>query len=99
MTNERIYIEQLLAAMPPEMRDELEEVVSSAINALIEVLPSAIEYLVAVLPPRIYEANKLLDCCPNRRVLHLARHGRKRRTRKKNMRRAYKMIGAKEVGI
>lgn len=99
MTNEQIYIEQLLATMPPELRDELEEAVCSMISALIEVLPSAIEYLVAVLPPMICEANNLLDCCPNRRVLHLARHGRKRRTRKKNMRRAYKMIGAKEVGI
>lgn len=79
MNNKLIHLEGLwLAALPPDLRDELEEEARYA-N----------EYL----------ANNLLDCCPNRRVLHLARRGRKRRTRKKNMRRAYKMIGAKEVGI
>lgn len=32
----------------------------------------------------------VLDMCPNRRVTHLAKHARKERTRKKNLRRAFR---------
>lgn len=34
----------------------------------------------------------ILDCCPNKKVVHLAKHSKKKRIRKKNMARAYKMI-------
>jgi len=33
-----------------------------------------------------------IEGCPNRRVVHLARHGKKARTRKKNVRRAFKIL-------
>lgn len=39
-----------------------------------------------------------LEDCPNRRVVHLALHGKKKRTRKKNLRRACRMIVEKEAG-
>lgn len=34
----------------------------------------------------------VLDECPNRRVIHLAKHARKARTRKKNRHRAFEII-------
>lgn len=34
----------------------------------------------------------VLELCPNKRVVHLAKHGRKWRTRKKNRRRAYRIL-------
>lgn len=33
-----------------------------------------------------------IEGCPNRRVVHLAKHGKKARTRKKNVRRAFKIL-------
>ena len=36
--------------------------------------------------------NVILDCCPNKRVVHLAKHGKKKRTRKKNLHRAIKIL-------
>lgn len=38
----------------------------------------------------IYQA--VIDCCPNRRVAHLALHGKKARTRKKNRNRAFRIL-------
>lgn len=38
---------------------------------------------------RVTEA--VLDMCSNRRVAHLAKHARKERTRKKNLRRAFRI--------
>lgn len=34
----------------------------------------------------------VLELCPDKRVVHLARHARKERTRKKNRRRAYRLL-------
>lgn len=42
----------------------------------------------------------ILKCCPNRRVVHLALNGKKKRTRKKNLNRAIRIlerIAEKEV--
>lgn len=36
-------------------------------------------------------AQAVFDMCPNRRVIHLAKHARKARTRKKNRHRAFEM--------
>lgn len=35
---------------------------------------------------------KVIEICPDRRVVHLAGHGRTWRTRKKNVRRAFKIL-------
>lgn len=34
----------------------------------------------------------ILKCCPNRRVVHLSIHGKKKRTRNKNLKRAIKIL-------
>ena len=34
----------------------------------------------------------VLELCPDKRVVHLAKHARKERTRKKNRRRAYRLM-------
>lgn len=34
----------------------------------------------------------ILKCCPNRRVVHLALNGKKKRTRKKNLNRAIRIL-------
>lgn len=34
----------------------------------------------------------VLELCPDKRVVHLAKHARKERTRKKNRRRAYRLL-------
>lgn len=34
----------------------------------------------------------ILSCCPNKRVVHLAKYGKKKRTRKKNLHRAIKIL-------
>lgn len=36
--------------------------------------------------------NAVIKCCPNRRVVYLALHSRKKRTRKKNFHRAIKIL-------
>lgn len=36
--------------------------------------------------------NSILECCPNKRVVHLALNGRTRRIRKKNFNRAIKIL-------
>lgn len=36
--------------------------------------------------------NDMLDMCPNKRVVHLAKHARKLRTRKKNFNRVIKIL-------
>lgn len=38
----------------------------------------------------LYKA--VIDCCPDRRVAHLALHGKKARTRKKNRNRAFRIL-------
>lgn len=38
----------------------------------------------------VYEA--VINCCPNKRVVHLALHAKKARTRKKNRNRAFRIL-------
>lgn len=46
------------------------------------------EFILAVTGLR----NSILECCPNKRVVHLALNGRTRRIRKKNFNRAIKIL-------
>ncbi len=36
--------------------------------------------------------NSIFDCCPNKKVAHLAKHARKRKTRKKNFNRCIRIL-------
>lgn len=40
--------------------------------------------------------NSIFDCCPNKKVVHLAKHARKRKTRNKNCNRCIRIL-EKEV--
>mgnify|MGYP003480197803 CR=1 FL=1 len=54
------------------------------------------EFILAVTGLR----NSILECCPNKRVVHLAINGRTRRIRKKNFNRAIKILeGERLIGI
>lgn len=57
-----------------------------AADAITEMAREIVDFIV-----------RTLEDCPNRRVVHLALHGKKKRTRKKNLRRACRMIVAKEA--
>ena len=71
--------------------------------ALAEVLPVLVEGICS-LAPLLVSAGQLMadfdleriEDCPNHRVVHLAKHARKYRTRKKNMHRAFRLL-EKEV--
>lgn len=88
---------------------KLAEAANALAAWLVETAPEVINWMVETLPYLLREHPEplrelgllceqpdLLDLCPNRRVKHLAKHGRKRRTRKKNRSRAYRLI-AKEA--
>lgn len=63
---------------------------------LSEVLPSCIETFGGALSQLRGCWVETLDKCPDRRVRHLALHARKSRTRKKNLRRALKLISEED---
>ena len=58
-------------------------------EASIEVTASACEAFIQLVNSMW---SLLLDCCPNKRVVHLAKHATKKRTRKKNYNRAIKIL-------
>lgn len=69
-------------AMTDEERKQLSEAaekVESIINATLQIVKRAVEAL-----------NEFLDEYPNKRVMRLALHSKKKRTRKKNMNRIKK---------
>ena len=71
--------------------------VCTAIIELTAVAAKALTPVVKILA-EAYENNKTLILaagCPNKRVLHLARYGKKARTRKKNINRLKKWIERK----
>lgn len=51
---------------------------------------SRIDELVILIMTGTYDA--IMNACPNKRVVHLAKYGRKKRTRKKNLHRAIKIL-------
>lgn len=83
-------IDAICHALPEEV-----EQFKNAITPLWELISTALDniirWLTDVIPLMAYEVDKTLDACPNRRVIYLARHARKHRTRKKNIRRAFKI--------
>jgi len=82
-----------LAELMPDAAEQLTELAERYATWFTATAPSIIQWVVETLPGLLCGQSKLfLDLCPNRRVLHLAKHGRKFRTRKKNRRRAYNLI-------
>ena len=79
-----------------EVEEELEEEeapwpkvnphIKRAVDAFCEVVPQIVQAIVEVLPVIIEATADVLKKYPNRRVVHLALHG-KPRTRKKNWKR------------
>lgn len=59
------------------------------VDAAFEMLAKATKDLIVTLTG-IYQA--VIGCCPDRRVVHLALHGKKVRTRKKNCNRAFRIL-------
>lgn len=82
-----------LDAFEAEMPDTVEcirRTAEAAITWLTEVLPLWVDALTAAIQPAL--DMERIDTCPNKRVVHLARHAKKWRTRKKNRRRAFKIL-------
>ena len=83
---------------------EVETYTDDLINTTINLLSNSFEciakaskeFILAVTGLR----NLILECCPNKRVVHLALNGRTRRIRKKNFNRAIKILeGERLIGI
>ena len=76
--------------------NEVETYTDDPINTTITLLSNSFEciakaskeFILAVTGLR----NSILECCPNKRVVHLALNGRTRRIRKKNFNRAIKIL-------
>lgn len=77
-------------------KNEVETYTDDPINTTINLLSNSFEciakaskeFILAVTGLR----NSILECCPNKRVVHLALNGRTRRIRKKNFNRAIKIL-------
>lgn len=82
---------EAVSAELPDVFECLRRIAESLSHWLVEVLPMWVEAIAAAIP-QLLEAEATLDRCPNPRVLHLAKHGKKWRTRKKNRARAYRLI-------
>lgn len=82
-----------LAKLMPDAAEQLTELAERCVTWFTVTAPSVIQWAVENIQGLLCgQSKQLLDLCPNRRVLHLAKHGRKYRTRKKNRRRAYDLI-------
>lgn len=62
-----------------------------------KVDPSELEFSFTIQVDPQFMLNLVLGACENRRVVHLARHAKKHRIRKKNASRAYCIIFQKLV--
>ena len=88
-------IDAICNALPEEM-EQFKAAITPLWSLLSEVLDNVLRWLTDFIQLTAYEVNKTLDACPNRRVVYLARHAKKHRTRNKNIRRAFK-IAEKEA--
>lgn len=85
----------------PGFTDEQMEAIRDFGTALgvawVEIREKLAAFVAAVSPAlgelgRYLASQSWLDDCPNRKVVHLAKHGRKWRTRKKNLHRAQRIM-------
>lgn len=104
MTDERlnIYREAL-----PGATDEQREAVNRFVESLADVwreicnkfvsIASALAPAVSALAQYVTDQAEL-ERCPNRKVVHLAKHAKNARTRKKNLHRAMRIIEKEAKG-
>lgn len=102
MTNtERLY--QIVEAskareLTEEEKADLVEVMQPIVDAAMEAFKSLAEAFGKLQKALVRGINlgllesQVLPKCPNKRVVHLAKHGRKWRTRKKNLHRAARIV-------
>lgn len=79
-------LEEALAELAELFRPVVEaavEIITPIIKSIAEALPPIIETIVDVMA-------QIIELYPNKRVVHLAKHARKERVRKKNINRILK---------
>lgn len=81
--------ERVAEALAPFAK-EFVEALAPFVKGLVEALKKAAEILAPCLKAVAVAYEHMEDACPNRRVAHLARYGKKERTRKKNRKRIIK---------
>jgi hypothetical protein len=69
----------------PVIQRVLSEVLTFSIKMVGQAAQRALDALLGI-------TEAVLELCPDKRVVHLAKHARKERTRKKNRRRAYRLM-------
>lgn len=74
-----------------ECEDEI-NYISNDINNTIEASFEVVGRMFKEALFYISGARDVVKCCPNRKVVYLATHSKKRRTRKKNIHRAIKIL-------
>ena len=81
-----------------ECEDEL-NYISNDINSAIDInntIEASFEVACRMLKEALFyisgARDAVIKCCPNRKVVYLATHSKKRRTRKKNIHRAIKIL-------
>lgn len=79
--------------------DYYEDLISNRVCVMATGLEGTFETLAKVsrdvMAAILGLTNAVLECCPNKRVVHLARYSKKHRTRKKNLHRAFRMMEKK----
>lgn len=69
--------------------------ISVPVGSLVD-LEASFEWLVKISKDTMLAITGMysvvLNCCPNKRVVHLALHGKKAKTRKKNRNRAFRIL-------
>ena len=86
---------EVVEMTPIECGDEEAWIVCRKINPIEEVALSfqmCAEAARKMVDAFLGVAGAVLDLCPDKRVVHLAKYGKKARTRKKNRRRAFKIL-------
>lgn len=98
--------EEFYNSLPEEVRNEYEErytktqfiVGYNALSKVADTIVPIVENIKNLVKAMCEFAKKIIDLYPNKRVVHLASHGKKARTRKKNIHRIGKWLN-REVNV
>lgn len=79
-----------------ECEDECKDEINYISNDINNTIEASFEVACRMLKEALFYISGargiVIKCCPNRKVVYLATHSKKRRTRKKNMHRAIKIL-------
>lgn len=79
-----------------ECEDECEDEINYISNYINNTIEASFEVVGRMFEEALFYISGARDvvvkCCPNRKVVYLATHSKKRRTRKKNIHRAIKIL-------